>query len=667
MLAEKIKSKCSKAFQNKWLVSFIVLAVISAVVLLFAISNLHGRIKTEAQILAPKAETASAPISSGVTYEQSFASRGTFNRIQLFFAPSGSPNTGATTVELYTASGNSITRWEIENSTITEGPVLLELDGGAQEKGDYRLTVSSDSPDPGASAGIFLQKGSIYEGELRIDGEVQESDISIGLYQQTNLGYFLLIGILLFSLICLWVSFILLFIYKTALWKTAIVLLMGFGMAYLFIFPSGTVNDTWRHYITVYDYSNDLLGIPKDDSGTVMMRKSDLDTYVRYRAIPNLNPCIDQYFEEFDEFSWRCADKTLVASGEKSLVTRGNNASSMVAYFPQIVGLTVGRLLSLGAIPCIFLARFIQLVCVALMIGFAVKLIPVGKEMLLLLSLVPIFMQQITALSYDGVAFGFAFLLIALCVKFRFEKTAVSTEAYIALLLSAMGLAACRGGMYIVLLALLLIIPNTVLSSWKKLFAGLAGIFTTLAFYGNVYFNVSSSAGGGSETALSLGSPFEHPIQIGMAMVSSLIENVDIYVGGMFGQRMGWHNPMMPFTLAFTFLLLVLIVNLSVDIPSPSLTEDFSVKDKAVLFLPILFTVGISFFMMYVGENHRATAWNIWGVQGRYFIPVLPLAFLMLRNRFIVLKKDIRKIVIYLFCNLEVLAFFSLLRVYLIR
>ncbi len=661
MLAEKIKSKCSKAFQNKWLVSFIVLAVISAVVLLFAISNLHGRIKTEAQILAPKAETASAPISSGVTYEQSFASRGTFNRIQLFFAPSGSPNTGATTVELYTASGNSITRWEIENSTITEDPVLLELDGGAQEKGDYRLTVSSDSPDPGTSAGIFLQQGSIYEGELRIDGEVQESDISIGLYQQTNLGYFLLTGILLLSLICLWVSFILLFIYKTALWKTAIVLLMGFGMAYLFIFPSGTVNDTWRHYITVYDYSNDLLGIPKDDSGTVMMRKSDLDTYVRYRALPNRNPCIDQYFEEFDEFSWQCADKTLVASGETSLVTRGNNASSMVAYFPQIVGLTVGRLLSLGAIPCIFLARFIQLVCVALMIGFAVKLTPVGKEVLLLLSLTPIFMQQITALSYDGVAFGFAFLLIALCVKFRFEKTAVSTESYIAFLFSTMGLAACRGGMYIVLLALLFIIPNAVLSLWKKLFAGLIGIFTTLAFYGNVYFNVSSSAG--NETALNLGSPFEHPVQVGMAVVSSLIENVDTYVGGMFGQQMGWSSSTIPFTLTFAFLLLIMIVSLSVDGTPPT----FSAKDKAVLFLPILFTVGICFFMMYVGENWKATVWNIWGVQGRYFIPVLPLAFLMLRNRFIVLKKDIRKIVIYLFCNLEVLAFFSLLRVYLIR
>lgn len=663
MLAKIVKAKFQSMPRNKWLLSFVALVGISLIVLLFASSNLHSRVKTKAQILIPQAEKVSDPISSRTIYDQEFVSRGTFNQIQLFFTPFARSNEGTTKVELIDGNTNlSIGSWSFENAkNITDEPILLDLDGNDLNKGIYRLKISSDNSNPDTSIGIFLQKGDIYEGELRVGDNIQESDISIGLYQKTYIGYFLLIGILAFSLICLWGAFVLLFIRKTDLWKVSIFLLMSFGMTYLFIFPSGTVNDTWRHYATVYEYSNELMGLPKGDSGTVRMRKSDWDTFVRYRGLANRNACIDQYFDEFDEFSWLCIDEALVESDIKSLSMANNTASSVVAYFPQIIGLTIGRLFSMGAIPCIFLSRLLQLICVALLIGLSVKIIPIGKEILLFLSLTPIFLQQVTAFSYDGMAFCFAFLFISLCTKLKLEKKIVYAEDYIVLLLSTIGVCACRGGMYAVLLTLLFMIPNSNLDLRKKYFIWFVGIITTLAFYGNSYLNITSSAG--NENVLNLGSPFEHPVRIGMLFVSSLVENIDVYVGGMFGQQMGWNQSIIPFSLIFILILLTIVVSLSSD----SAPTSFSAKDRVILFLPILFILGIALLSMYIGENHRATAWNIWGVQGRYFIPVLPLAFFQVQNRSIVLKKDIRKIIIYLFCNMEVLSTFSLLRIYLIR
>ena len=187
MLAKIVKAKFQSMPRNKWLLSFVALVGISLIVLLFASSNLHSRVKTKAQILIPQAEKVSDPISSRTIYDQEFVSRGTFNQIQLFFTPFARSNEGTTKVELIDGNTNlSIGSWSFENAkNITDEPILLDLDGNDLNKGIYRLKISSDNSNPDTSIGIFLQKGDIYEGELRVGDNIQESDISIGLYQKT--------------------------------------------------------------------------------------------------------------------------------------------------------------------------------------------------------------------------------------------------------------------------------------------------------------------------------------------------------------------------------------------------------------------------------------------------------------------------------------------------
>jgi len=633
-----------------------------AVVTLFALANLPGRVNTKVQILTSEPKEVSAPIITSATYEQTFKAIGSFSCIELQFETFARENQMHTQVELKDETGNTVHVWALDNNSLTSEVTELTLEK-AVKKGTYRLSVSSDNQDVETSVGIRMQDVSKCDGELTINGEKQDKDIAVGLYQKTNIGYIRFVFVMIAAVVMAWVAYLLLMVFKPELWKSAFILLLGFGCVFMSIFPAGCANDTWRHYVTAYEYSNKLMIIPYSSSGTVMMRKDDADELQRYFATysnANRKASILQYDAENDEFSLLCKNAAIVDSGRNDLY-RGSSSTAIVAYFPAVIGLTVGRLLALGTIPCMYLARFLSLLAVAALVAVAIKVAPVGKEIFFLISLLPIFLQQIAIFSYDGLAFGYSFLFIALCIKAKYQTSAITMTDYILLMLSAMGLCACRMGMYIVLLCILLLIPKNTMGKWHKGFLAATGITAVVILYGGQYLGGASGAVS-TESALNLGSPFQHPIRVGLLFLSSIIENIDVYWGGMLGSQMGWSEAIVPYFCVLVFVVLLLIVSLSDDgVPS------LDTKSRAVYMVPPIFTLAFCLLTMYVGENHRATAWNIWGVQGRYFLPVLPLVFFQVQNRWVVLKENVRPRIMTLFCGWEVMEIFYLMRAFITR
>jgi len=649
-----------------WIMSFLLTGTLAFLIMTFAVANLRERIKTEAVILPLAAKTESTPITEKECYTQRFKSDGTFNQIRLKFCSYGRENKSSTTVQLTVPStGEVLGNWEVDNNSIGNDEITFALKHETG-KGVYQLIVEGHNPEAETSIGIYLQDSSVYDGELLISGIVQNQNISIGLYQKTNIGYYMLIIVLSAAVLCTWIAFVLIFIWKLEWWKTAFVLIMSFGCVYLAIFPSVCVNDSWKHYITAYQYSNDFWGIKPSKEGTVMMRKDDYDEYCRFWKLGNYpGTGISPYFEEFDEFSIWCQDSSLVDCGARSLANTGGSASSIVASFPQALGLTLGRILSMGTIPCLFLARFFQLFAVSALISTAIKILPKGKEIFLMIALLPIFLQQITAFSYDGIAFGFAFLFIAFCIKLKTQMKNVSVCNCMFLLIATVGLCSCRGGMYIFLLILFILIPKQVLGKGLKIYLLGMGFFTLLLFFGGSYFSASTVVTGKSE--LIWGSPLQHPINVGLHFVSSVIDNIDIYWFGLFGNRMGWHEAIIPYSITFGFIVMLLIASLSVYNTDQDCAEFIDAKTRFVYLLPVVLTFGFCICVMYLGNNEHATKWNIWGVQGRYLIPVIPLLFFQIENRFVVLKKNIKPAMAYMFCVWEVVEIFYLMRIYVIR
>lgn len=657
--SKKRNAESESGSKKKWIESGLFAGILAILLVIFSIANLQGRIKTDALILKAGEQTESAPIIEGGPYTQIFTANGTFNQIQLRFCTYERENKSSTTVQLVDDATSAVLEsWEIENNRASKDTVKFSLQED-QGKGVYRLIVEGHNPDAETSIGIYLQDKSVYNGELFVSENLHDKNISIGLYQETDMGIYRLLGVLTVAVICAWLAYVLLFIRRLDLWKTAFVLMMGFGCVYLAIFPAGCINDSWKHYVTAYQYSNQLLGITESEAGTVMMRKDDCEEFLRYRNLPR-TASITTYFEEFDETSLWCQDQILMDCNEKSLAIRENNAASRVAYFPQILGLTLGKILSLGTIPCMFLARFLQLLSVAAIVSAAIKIIPSKKEILLLIALLPIFLQQVTAFSYDGIAFGFAFLFIAACMKLTTQTEKISVSSYALLIITTFGLCACRGGMYIFLLLLFALISKKVLSTFFKVHLFGGGLLVVLSIYGKTYLGASS---GGSIDTLTFGSPFRHPIKVGLQFISSVIENIDLYWSGSFGQQMGWSEGIVPHFLAFGFMVMLLTVSLD-DSNKESLLD---IRSRVIYLLPVFLTLGFCLGTMYLGASSLATEWNIWGVQGRYLIPVMPLIFFQVQNQHVVMKKNIRPVLICAFCTWEVIEVFYLMRIFVMR
>lgn len=664
----KKRKEESTIHKKQFLRSLILLLGLVVAAILVVWSNLWERVNTNVPILLGSPQEPSETITSAVTYEQTFDSIGSFNRIELQFKTFDRENLLHTIVELKdNETGTVLSTWNLDNHSIDEKKMTQLPLEETVKKGVYKLKVSSDNSDPETAIAIYLQDDGKYEGELTIGEEKQEKDISISLYKQTNSGYIRLIIIMIVSIIMAWVGYLLFMVFKAELWKSTFILLMGFGCIYMGIFPAGSTNDAWRHYVTTYEYCNQLLGITHSPRGTVMMRQDDATALSRYHFTREYtkgnslgSPDKVRYEAEIDGFSLSCIDDTLVDSGRKEIGT-GSLDTYIVSYFPATIGLLLGRVLSLGTIPCTILARFFALLSVAILVSAAVKITPVGKEIIFLLSLLPIFLQQASGFSYDGLAFGFAFLFIALCMKVKMQTYSISITDYILMLLSTIGLCACRMGMYAILICLLLVIPSRIMKKRYKIFLIFVGITTVLVTYGGKYLGTASETTG-DEAMLNLGSPIHHPIKVGLLFISSIVENIDTYWGGIFGVRMGWSEVIPPYFCAFIFALLLLVVSLSKD-GTPSLEQ----RSRIIYLIPPLFILAFCLLAMYVGENKHATEWNIWGVQGRYFIPVLPLVFFQIQNQWVVLKKNICPAIMSIFCGWEVVEIFYLMRAYLIR
>lgn len=78
--------------------------------------------------------------------------------------------------------------------------------------------------------------------------------------------------------------------------------------------------------------------------------------------------------------------------------------------------------------------------------------------------------------------------------------------------------------------------------------------------------------------------------------------------------------------------------------------------DRVLLLFVSACVIGAVMLVMFVGWTSYGAS-GIYGIQGRYFIPILPLVFICFNNRMITIRRPVEKIVIFIgsFINLSIL------------
>ncbi len=328
---------------------------------------------------------------------------------------------------------------------------------------------------------------------------------------------------------------------------------------------------------------------------------------------------------------------------------------SPVPYIPQIAGVTIGKIMFESPILLMYMGRLFNLAVWIVLVFFAIKIIPIFKNVMMLLALTPMSISQSATLSVDGVTNGLSFLLMAVILNIAYtEKNHLTVRDVIVLLSLGIGLALCKQ-IYILLLLLYFVIPRERAGSVKRYFVVFlviitASILANALWWSQVrnlmhvnplhehYADISIQ----EQMRYILADPLRY---IGI-VVSTLIHKQMYHIS--FIGKLGWMDTRMPYFLIYSYLAVLFLV---------SITEGggakIGIRDKTLFFITASALMGAVLTVHYLAWSVVGD-YTIRGVQGRYFISFSPLVFLLIYNRFFpryfCAKEGLKKALLGVFC-----------------
>ncbi|MBI5187418.1 MAG: DUF2142 domain-containing protein [Nitrospinae bacterium] len=307
---------------------------------------------------------------------------------------------------------------------------------------------------------------------------------------------------------------------------------------------------------------------------------------------------------------------------DKNFVPFPNSAVySPVPYLPQAIGIFIGRFFQLPPVFLVFPGRFLNLLAWTLLVYNAIKAAPVLKWFFFALSLMPMTIFTAASLSADAATIGLAFLLTATVLNLVFVKKTISAPE-MARLLILTALLSLSKQIYVTLALMVFIVPSEKFKSKKTYFLFMAGLLIlnlavniAWTFQVKGYLNYENGAAGGEQIRFILQNIFSY-----LWIVScTFLNELRFYLVSLVG-ILGWYDTHFPSWFYFSFLLILLLSLLfenSGDIY-------FNARQKIILILVPCSCLLLNYTAIYVTFNPVGSQ-GITGMQGRYFIPLVPM------------------------------------------
>lgn len=593
--------------------------------------------------LAVTAETAHLQ-QHYVTEEETLVGLGVRMDLAEGFVPAGT----------ITASVTDVTTGEVLCSTVVDAGSLLDdqylglIFNNSQSgiKGhEYvvDLEFSQELYDSGLSVYV-TPEGYYEENTLLVNGEESARRLSMNAHQYFNLflkkyffGMFAFFE--LFALVFYWAVFM----RKWKIEKVFLLTILCLGVVYNFLIVPYMTPDEKYHIDMTYRHSNDLLGIETAGENKCYKRADDVE--ILFTSEPNLT----NYKAVYEGLFTLVEDDTLVEATATS-----NTEAPLIVYLPAVLGMTLGRLLHLGTVPMMLLARFASLVCFALLTYWGMKKLPFGKTTLFLLAVLPMNLQQCTSFSYDAVISGVIVLYTCYCLALAYGEEQVKPKDMLVLGILAIIMIYGKSGVYLPMCFLALLIPAKKFSSRKVQLLCMAGLFLlpVLSFLNKNTDTVSqivmtteatSTVGSSTTSGYTIGYFLQDPMAFVSMIMSTVTDKLGFYLQSVVGQKMGWVEIEISEAIPIFFLILLV---LSV---CKTREEPFYVKTWQKWW--VTFVCAASFGIILVGMLLTWTPMgnvSIEGVQGRYLIPLLPVFLLVVgRNRLLQYERDTQRGIMY--------------------
>lgn len=418
--------------------------------------------------------------------------------------------------------------------------------------------------------------------------------------------------------------------------KTALAALV-LCLLYIFVFTPSSVPDEPLHYTTAYHISNQMMFKNHDTLGGIEMRAEDA-LFVKNSSIALGS----------EEYAFTAQNNYLLCKN-KEMVTTENTfiEGKNIVYAANGFGITIARLIGLSAYWTFQMGRIFNILLFVLALYFSVKIMPFGKVAVSAIALLPINLHIMASNSYDVFTFSAVMLLFCYIIKLSCDKTKIGIKELL-LLGVLICLAVPHKVVYISVAAILLVIPKAQFKTpklhfWLKVLMGAIAVISILVLqFANTSKLTSDSVTNSLSEGYSISYVLTHLKETALLIFNSVINLGDFYLKSMVAY-FGWFQLEIPWFICLPYLILLLVSFMRQE------SEPKPLKFYERIYSVILFAVSFLLIELLLLIDHTPKGSGmVLGVQGRYFIPALPLIFLAVRNGSITLKKNSESVLLFL-------------------
>lgn len=497
---------------------------------------------------------------------------------------------------------------------------------------DYKIKIIARKMN-GGCLNIYLgASNAAVCKSAKINNNRLESPLSYNLYKGNcnDLKYvwffILFMGIMLISF------YILKNMITISIQTVFVIVTMIIGIIYMVILPPFSVPDEASHFISAYNEASIIMG--KDDrneDGIVLSDKNSSIYFVREER-----PTASSYQRYFEELIGK-SDETLT----KSEPTRRPLFSIHFGYIPQVCGIIIARIIHCSAGQIMLFGQFFALLFYCFVMYWTIKIIPIWKEMVFIIGLFPICVQQVASYNYDSVLFALCFFSFGYLMYLKFDKVKIGIIDYSLMIILLIAIISIKY-IYVIVFGLAFLIPDYKFGGKRnKYVAGIlsilnciAMIFLLMIIKSFVSRNVPITSTVSDLQNYSISYILKHLIPTVGVILNTLLNCTPGYVDSMVANDFGWCEITIPSIVSYSFLIITYIC-----VKKDNKVARIEKKEKMWIVILNIVLIGAVILALLITYTYVGAS-EIIGVQGRYFIPIVPLLAILFSNNKNILVND---------------------------
>ena len=500
----------------------------------------------------------------------------------------------------------------------------------------YKIVIKGKGTEKGTAPTIYTSDGDWYlDNDLYINNVADDNDLVFGLYGNGNSNLPYEMYIYMAAVIFIFLIFILynyVTVRRICIEKIFVVSMIFWGVFYGVLMPPMTAPDEADHFISSYAISNAVLGEEvMSDTGQIWVRAQDNRMYDKTVTLQTY-----QYF--YNNF-WQKGSNTPSLYSDGEVEYREMNG---IMYVPQVIGITLARLFKWGYKPMLFMGRAVNLLFYIVAVFWAIKIAPVGKQMFFVISHFPMVLELVNSYSPDAMLLGVVFLYIAYILYLVYEKDTIKWYDILIMFLLAIIFIPIKIA-YLPIIGICFLIPTKKFTK-KRYFiltlislcaASMVPLFVNKFNSYMVEVTTDNIIDWSQTEGFIVADLLENPGCMINILFNTMMKKSDEYFLGMIGRELGWLNTHMPVWVIFGFFILFLI-----SILRQSDSEEYEIGTWKRVWVTMIYigTYLLILIAMLFGWTTKEQDF-VEGIQGRYFLPILPLCLLMFRNKIVCLRE----------------------------